>query len=544
MVDSGKTANQTPHVLALGGGFGSILLYKQLARAIRRNQLRLTIIDRNNYVCFHGLVPEVLTGKIQPANILNPSRTIYRQAQFRNGEIEKIDLDRREVCFSRALDGKQFMVQYDHLVLDLGSEINLTLFPGAAEHTFRLKAFPDILQTRQHIVTMLELADIEDDPAEIERLLNFVVAGGNYAGVEVASELVAALPKIARSRFPRIPVEKIRVTLIHSGDLVLPELGQTLPRLQAYADKLLREYRNMRIARNCRLASATSEEAILSTGEHIPTRTIIICTGSVPSATLDLLPFERTANGRLVMDEFCRVKGQTNVWAGGDCAAVPRQDGTPAPPLAIWALTTGAQIGKNIRRALAGRQLKPFRFSGLGDACTLGDKRAAAHMRGFPMRGLLGYYVWRSIVLLYLPAWEKKFRLFMDWMVGPIFGGDVVNMNVNKPVGVARVMYEPNQEIVREGDIGQSLFIIRSGEVEVLKHTKDGALEVVATLGPGEHFGEVAVFQRIRRTATVRAKTRVELLHMRKEVALALSESKSDIGQSLSSSPHGPSEMS
>jgi len=526
-----------PHVLTLGGGFAVILLYKKLAGAIRQGRVRLTIIDRNNFNCFHGLIPELLTGKIQAGNILNPLRTIYRGAQFRNGEIEKIDLAKKEVLFTRGLDGKEFRVNYDHLVLDVGSVENLKLFPGMAEHTFRLKAFPDILQTRHHILTMLELADIERDPVEIERLLNFVIAGGNYAGVEVASELVASLPEIARTRFPNIPVEKIRITLVHSGAKVLPELGASFPRLQEYAARVLEEYPNMRVLTNCRLASATPEEAILNNGERIPTRTIISCTGSAPSPILDLLPFERTKSGRLVMDEFCRVKGQTQIWSGGDCAAVPRHDGTPAPPLAIWALTTGGQIGANIKRTLAGRPLKPFRFKGLGDACTLGRKRAVAHVRGFPLRGRLGYYAWRVVVLMYLPAWEKKIRLFIDWIIVPLFGRDVINTNVQKPVGVAPVMYEPGQDIVREGDIGQSLFIIRSGEVEVLKHGENGTPQLLATLGPGEHFGEVAVFRRIRRTATVRSKTRVELLHVRREVALALSESRTDIAESLSASP-------
>jgi NADH dehydrogenase len=275
----------------------------------------------------------------------------------------------------------------------------------------------------------------------------------------------------------------------------------------------------------------------LNNGEHIPTRTIISCTGVTSSPILDLLPFERTSTGRLVMDEFCRVKGQSEIWGGGDCAAVPRRDGTSAPPLAIWAMTTGAQIAVNIKRTVAGRALKPFRFSGLGDACTLGRQRAAAHLKGFPMRGFIGYYAWRLIILLYVPVWEKRFRVFMDWMLAPIFGRDVVNMNVHKPVGVARVMYEPGQDIVREGDVGQSLFIIRSGEVDVLKQMGNGQNQHLATLGPGEHFGEVAVFRRMRRTATVRSKTRVELLHVRREIALALCESTSDIAKSLSASP-------
>jgi NADH dehydrogenase len=110
-------------------------------------------------------------------------------------------------------------------------------------------------------------------------------------------------------------------------------------------------------------------------------------------------------------------------------------------------------------------------------------------------------------------------------------------MNVRQPVGVTRVMYEPGQDIIREGDVGQSLFIIRSGEVEVFQEQKTAPLKLLATLGPGEHFGEAAVFHRMRRTATVRSKTRVELLHIRREIALALSESTPEIGRSLSAFP-------
>ncbi len=533
MDSSPDKQNQVPHVVTLGGGFGVILLYKKLAPLIRRGRVRLTIIDRNNYTCFHGIVPPVLTGKIQPGNILNSLRTIYPHAQFRNAEIEKIDLARKEILFSRALDGRQFTVNYDHLVFDVGCIINLKLFPGMAEHTLRLKAFQDILAARHHIMTMLELADIEDDPAEQERLLNFVVAGGNYAGIEVASELADSLPAIARKRYPNIRPEKIRVTVVHSGDKILPELGQQYPKLQGYAVRALGELPNLRIVTDCRLASATPEEAILDTGERIPTRTIIACAGTTASPLLDLVPFERAANkSRLLMDEFCRVKGQDHIWAAGDCAAVPRRDGSAAPPLAIWALTTGSRVGANIRATIEGRPLKRFRFGGIGDACTLGRNRAAAHLRGFPLHGKIGFVAWFSVVLMYLPAWDRKCRLILDYLILPIFGRDVINMNVHKPVGLMPVHYEAGQDIVREGDVGQSLYIIRSGEVEILK---GGA--VVATLAAGDHFGEVAVFQRVRRTATVRAKTRVELLHVRREAALALSESKARIGETLSASP-------
>ncbi len=529
--------DQAPHVLALGGGYGTIFLYKKLAGMLRRKKLRLTVIDRNNFNCYHGLVPEMLAGKVSPGTVLSPLRTLFPRAQFRNGAIEKIDLERKEVVFSRALDGKEFTIGFDHLFLNLGSAENLNLFPGIREHTLRLKAFPDIIQARHHLITMLELADIEKDPVEIERLLNFVVAGANYAGVEVATELADFLPRVARRRFPNIRVEQIRITLIHSGDHILPELGKMLPKLQKYAEDIVKNTRHIRLLTNVRLASATTEEALLNTGERISTRSIISCTGTTSSPLLDTLPFERDRSGRIVADQFCRVKGSEFVWAAGDCAAIPRPDGGTCPPLAIWALTAGRQAAINIKATLKQRPLRPFRFTGLGDACTLGKWRAAGHLKHVPVRGLIGYLSWRIFCILYLPAWEKKMRVVFDWSMASIFGRDLINMNIHRPVGVMPVMYEPGQDIVREGDIGQSLFMIRKGEVEVFKQQPDGSSLTVATLGPGEHFGEVAVFRRMRRTATVRAKTRVDLLHMRRETALALSESKAEIGESLSAPP-------
>jgi NADH dehydrogenase len=159
-------------------------------------------------------------------------------------------------------------------------------------------------------------------------------------------------------------------------------------------------------------------------------------------------------------------------------------------------------------------------------------------VKGFPLYGVLGYLSWRVFVLAYLPVWEKKLRLLFDWLIAPIFGRDLINMNVHRSVGVTPVMFEPGQDIVREGDVGQSLYIIRSGEVEVFRRAENGGPpDQLATLRAGDHFGEAAIFKGVRRTATVRAKTRVELLHVMREAALALSDSSPAIAERLSASP-------
>ena len=116
MGDYQDKSNSVTQVVSIGGGYGAIYLLKSLRRAIRKKQIQLTIIDRNNYHCFHGLVPEVLTGKIEPGNILSSSRRIFSGAEFINAEVEKIDFKSREITTSRSLDGKQFLLSYDHLV--------------------------------------------------------------------------------------------------------------------------------------------------------------------------------------------------------------------------------------------------------------------------------------------------------------------------------------------------------------------------------------------------------------------------------------------
>jgi len=534
-MSSGHSGNPTvPHVVCLGGGYVAIYLVKALRRHLRAGRVRLTVVDRDNFQCFHGLVPEMLVGRIQPTDTLSAARRLFAPGDFINGEIEAIDLTAQEVTVSRLLDGRPLTIRYDHLVLGLGSTENTERFPGLSEHSFRLKAYSGCLAVRNHLIQMLELADVEEDPEERRRLLTFTVVGGGFAGVEVTGELREFLPLVARNHFPHVPVEEIRVVLVVAGDHILPELNTHHPRLVRYAEKLLAQDRHVDVRYETKLASATMEEAVLASGERIPTRTIISCTGMAVVPLLDRLEVKKVG-GRVVTDRFARVEGHENVWAGGDCAAVPLRDGSVAPALAIWAMTVGRLIGQNIMRHTAEKSLRPYRFTGLGDACVLGHRRAIAQLKGVPMRGFLAWVVWRFFMVLYLPSPEKKVRVLGNWAMAPFFGRDLVNMRVQQPVDLAPLIFEPGQDIVRKGDVGSSLFVIQEGEVEVVD--PDQSSEPLAVLGKGQHFGEIAVFERCPRTATVRARTRVRVLQVRREAATVLSETIEVVGRTLQRRP-------
>jgi NADH:ubiquinone reductase (H+-translocating) len=525
-------------VLCLGGGFVAVDLAKKLRRAIRRGEVDLTVVSRDNFHAFHGFVAEMIVGKLQPGQIASPARRIFPPAHFRNAEVEAIDLDGQTVTISRILDGRQYELPYDHLVLGLGVLDDVNLYPGLAEHAMTLREYWDDFKARNHLISMLEMADVETDPEERRRLLTFVIAGGNFGGIEVITEIRDLLDDLLETEFSEVPSEDARVVLVHAADRILPELLTRQPKLVRYAERVLAK-QDIEFKLGTRLQAATPEEAILNNGERIPTRTIISCTGSVPVPVLAALGLESDGRGRIVTDSYLRVSGHDNVWAAGDCAAVPHPKGGTCPPLAIYAKTHGALIARNLRRITRGKDLKRYRFTGLGDACSLGQRKAVAHIKGFRLYGLPAWMIWRTFLLRYVPTWDRRVRMALDWALWPFLGRDIVNMEMREPYGLKRQLYEKGQDIVREGDVGRELFLIWKGEVEVIARNDDGEKEVVATLEEGQHFGEIAIFKSLRRTATVRAKTRVELLAVGKREALALSDAVEPFGTAIRRLPEG-----
>ncbi|EIP97079.1 NADH dehydrogenase, FAD-containing subunit [Opitutaceae bacterium TAV1] len=514
-----RASRRPVRVLVLGGGYVAIWLVKQLRHAVRRGEIDLIVIDQNNYHTFHGLVPELLVGKIQAAQIISPSRRLFAPGHFICAEANAIDTARKQVHFTRHLDGRPGTVDYDHLVVNLGSVDNLTRYRGVGEHTLRLKSYLDCLRVRNHLLAMLELAEPETDPEERRRLLHFVIAGGNYAGIEVAAELAGFLDDLARRDFPGIRRDECRITVVHSGNAILPELGRRFPALSQHAAAVLGR-RGVTLRLGVRLKSATPVAALLSDDSQLDTRTIISCTGTARHPLLDTLPFARDDHGRLVTDPFGRVDAAACVWSAGDCAAVPMKNGETAPALALYAMKGGATVGQNLLRTLRGRPLRPYAFTGMGDCCVLGAGQAVGQLFGLPLKGIPAWLVWRSCMIVYLPAWSKRVRTLLDWITVPLFGREITSVQSSGQTGVTRELYEPGQVIIRQGDIGRSMYLIQSGSVEVLAPGHAGGSQdgqPVAILRAGDHFGEIAVLHDVRRTATVRALEPVALLRISRD---------------------------
>ena len=513
----------------LGGGYVPITLTRELRRPVERGEIDVTVVSRDNFHTFHGFVGEMITGRIGPSSMLSPVRRIFAPAKVHVAEIESIDLKARKVVTSRHLDGARFELDYDQLVLCLGSSESLGAYPGLAEHAFKLKTFSECLQLKNHVLEMFELADIERDPAERRRLLTFVVAGGGYAGTEIAGELADFVRLLTKREYSGIRRDECRVVIVHPGPTLLPELygsqstegqgrGKGYAKLVEYATKHSQKL-GVELLLETRVAGATPLDVYLSNGEHVPTRTIVSAVGTKAPPLFDTLEIPRDARGRVLVDDRLRVEGFENVWSGGDCAAVPHPDGGTCPPVGIYALKHGARIGKNLGRVVQGKEPEPFRYPGLGQGVSIGRRTAVGELKGIPIRGLFCWIVWRSMLFYYFPTWDRRLRLLADWSIWPLVGRDIVQLSRGDhgEYEILHHVYQPGQVIAERARPVRHVHVIVEGEVELV--TGD---EIVENLRAGDHFGRKSI--ELSRADTARARTLVRTVALRADQANELQD--------------------
>jgi NADH dehydrogenase len=481
-------------VLVLGGGFTAVNACRAMSRAIAAGHLDVTVVTRDNSLCVHGLIPEMVTGRLVPGTILNPARRIFGRARVHVGEIERIDLDARRVHTTRHLDGARFELDYDEALLAVGTAENLDAYPGLAEHAFKLKHFEDAFALRNHVVEMFELADIERDPDERRRLLTFFVAGGGFSGTEIAGELADLARLLTAREYRGIDRGECRVVIVHPGPTLLPELygsgslerkSKSFPRLIEYGMRHARKL-GVELMLDTSVTGATPNEVYLSNGEHIPTRTIVSTVGTKPSPLLATLELPRDERGRVLVDPSLRVEGRDDLWAGGDCAAVPHPQGGTCPPTALWAVKHGKHAGRNIARAAAGKAARPFRGLVRTQGVSIGRRSGVAEASGIPIRGKLAWLGFRAVAIAIIPSWDRRLRMLSDWLLWPLVGRDIVQMGraQRSEYDVRHNVYQAGEVIVDAARPVRYVHVVVEGEAEVVRGER-----VTATVGPGGHFG-------------------------------------------------------
>lgn len=416
-------------VVILGGGFAGMKTAECLEQELRTNtSATITLISETNALLFTPMLAEVAGSTLEPSHISTPLRSSLRRTEFVRGRVTAIDLEHRRVVLASDSPATQLEVPYDQLVLALGSVSNYLGMANIEKLAFNFKSLLDAIRIRNHVIEMFERADREPDASRRAPLLTFVIAGGGFAGVELAG----ALNDFARgilADYPNLGPDELNIVLVHSRDRILPELSESLAR---YAQKKMAA-RGVKFRLNTRLSDAHPGVVVASDGE-IPAQTLVWTAGTAPNPLLQSLPCERDKRGAMKVDSTLAVPGHAGVWALGDCAAVnSAKTGNACPPTAQFAIREAATVARNIAAQLRGRPLKKFHFESLGALCVVGHQTACAELsvplaRGKSVRfsGLLAWLMWRGIYLSKLPGMERKIRVLMDWTIELFFPRDIV----------------------------------------------------------------------------------------------------------------------
>jgi NADH:ubiquinone reductase (H+-translocating) len=500
------------NVVIIGGGFAATKCAKTLRKKLSRDSCHIVLFSRENHMVFHPLLADVVGASLHADSAAATLRQMLPGIECRTDVINRIDVEAGKIEYQRD-EGQIDRIGYDHLVIACGADSNLAMIPGMGDHAFPFKTMRDAVLLRAHIIRQLEKAEACDSPERQKFYLAFVIIGGGFSGVELAGEVNDLIRESTRF-YRNFTRDQVRVTLVHSGDQILPEVS---PTLRDFALKKMKRLR-IEVLLNTRAAAATREGVGLPDGTMIRAATVICTIGTTPAQIVEHfdVPKER---GRIVTDADMRVSGLSNVWAVGDCAYTKNAfDEKPSPTTGQFAERQGRQAAANIARVLRGEPTHPFYFKPLGQLCSIGGRRAVAEMFGLRISGFSAWVLWRSVYLLKLPSWSRRTKVALDWFSDLIFPRDLGTLRVDQPQPLAGAYYRPGDFIYRQGDPANFFYAIEQGEVEVLRNINGPQDDrAFAFLGPGDFCGEAALTHDPCYQVSVRARTVVRVMAMSRE---------------------------
>ncbi len=438
--------NEAKRVLILGAGFAGLYAARELEKIFAGDKsVEITLVNRDNFFLFTPMLSEVPSSGIEAKHVISPIRAFLKKVSFKQAEIHSINFAERIVTCSHCTKCEIYYLEYDYLVMALGSTTNFYGLPGVSQNSFPMKTLSDAMALRNHVIDMFEHADMEEHIETRRRLLTFVVVGGGFAGVEVAAELNEFI-HVSRKLYRNVDREDVKVVLVVAGSRIMPEISENLADY-AY-NKLLKH--GIEFHFQTKLIRASSNNIELDNGNNfsISTETLIWTAGVSPDPIIQSLPCEKDKKGRIITNEYLEVPGVSNIWALGDCAHIPDPStGDSCPPTAQYAIREGRLAARNIAAVIRDRykDRKCFEYSPTGILVPLGNMTAVAKIKGFRFSGFFAWWLWRTIYLSKLPGLDRKIRVAIDWTLNLFFTRDIVKLNVFiKPASEKRSLNPEN----------------------------------------------------------------------------------------------------
>ena len=400
-------------LVVLGTGFAAFNLVKHL-----NNDFDVTVVSPRNHFLFTPLLPSTTVGTIEFRSIIEPIRHARKGVRFYHAHALRLDTVGRKVFCSGISDSREFAVDYDILVIAVGSVSNTFHVPGVREHALFLKELHDARELRQKIISCFEQANLPHVTAgERKRLLHFVVCGGGPTGVEFAAELNDFLVEdLQRSYAPL--VAEARITLVEAMKDILSTFDEKLRR---YATDLFHRQR-ISVLTESPVVNVDDHTIHLKDGSQLQYGLLLWSTGNGPTSFAESVELPKDRRSNIIIDAHFRVRGFDNIYAMGDCSVLAE---APLPATSQVA----QQQGKYLARALIlrgeGKPVKPFTYRHLGMLAYVGGNKALADFQSYKGRGWTTWVLWRSAYLSKIVSIKNKVLVLFDWMKAQIFGRDI-----------------------------------------------------------------------------------------------------------------------
>jgi len=395
------------HVVVVGGGFAGLGCARKLAA---HPDIRVTLLDKNNYHQFQPLLYQVAGSALSPSNIAFNLRSVlhgHPNVDVKLGEAVAADLKSHRV---QTAEGQSY--EGDILVLAAGSQANFFGTPGADQYSYPLYSLPNAETLRSRILAMIELVDRDPSLAD-KGALHFVIVGGGATGTEMAGAFGDALQHLPRRRLVKVDVAKAQIVLVDGGNVLLNGFSH---QAHAYAAKNLQK-RGVQLRFGTRVKEVHPGHVVLSDGSRIDTRTVIWAGGLKASSLSESLGIKTGQGGRIDVAPDLTVPGFDGVYALGDFANIAGKDGKPLPQLASVAEQSGKWCARNIAAELGGKPRQPFAYFDKGIMAMIGRNAAVAEVgeHRHELEGAIAFAAWLGVHALLLTSMRARMEAFVEW---------------------------------------------------------------------------------------------------------------------------------
>ena len=515
-----EAKDKTANIVIVGGTVAAIHAAMKIERLIGQySNVKLTLIHDQPNVLFYPLLPEVIGGTMQPGNSVNPIRRVLPQTRVILGEALEINSADKFVRVN-GIDEKPLQIPYDELILALFLTPNLNRYPGLMAHAIPINSVGDALHIRKQVMNRVEQAELEESDDLRERLLTFAVIGSGQRACATAEEINAML----ETAQPSYGVLRDKGWRVHLYEDIKVPFSDFEANIKARRDRELVKA-GVRLFPDHEVAAVTPDSIVFADGDRQPVGLVVNSCFTMPKALVD---------GEALIwppatEPDLRLKDHPHIWATMACTDQLQGEGGQRRYLTTsdW-MDLGKAVGQNAWAATQAFETQPFRFKKRFVLAFNMGRHSIANVFGWTLGGLPAWFLSRMSNLATMPGLERNLRILIDWTLDVPFRADIAVLAPDVTSKLQKLHLEAGDEIIRQGEQGETAYIIQSGRVEIIKSGKK-----VGELGSGDFFGEIALVSDSKRTATVRCLTACELTVLSREDFQSLSVGSSVLAKAI-----------